>query len=351
MVLVKDQVKKRTRMKSWILVYTCRSTKAVCLLCCPGYSTEDFLNKHLEFISRHGTPSSIVSDKGSQLMAAGNVIAENDAPSAKYNWSKIESSNPNTTWTFVPAKAQHRNGLAESTVKVLKRSLALALGPGVELTYSEMITLLAQIACSVNSRPLGLQNSSESDPLEDVLIPLTPNPLLIGRSTSEPLNMEFDVSDKFVLRQAYVQELFQTWWKRWISEVLPTLVPCKRWRDKCKNLKPNDIVMMKYPNQMKDDYRIARVLEVFPDEKGLVRTVRVAYRRRDKRESSDLYWKKPLTKEIVAVQRLVLLQAAGESFPTGGSEDLLPYDAASRGSSIKVAYVRLKTLRNIEMFI
>ena len=45
---VKDQVKRRVKLKSWILVYTCRSTKAVCLLCCPGYSTEDFLMKHLE---------------------------------------------------------------------------------------------------------------------------------------------------------------------------------------------------------------------------------------------------------------------------------------------------------------
>ena len=92
--------------------------------------------KHVEFVSHFGTPSSIVSDKGSQLVAAGNLVAEKDLPSLKYDWKKIESLNPVTTWTFVPAKAQHRNGLAESTVKVMKRSLSLALGPGVELSYS-----------------------------------------------------------------------------------------------------------------------------------------------------------------------------------------------------------------------
>ena len=349
-VYIKDEVKKRTRMKSWILVYTCRSTKAVCLLCCPGYSTEDFLTKHMEFISRYGTPASIVSDKGSQLVAAGNAIADKDTPCLKYNWGKIESSNPNTVWTFVPAKAQHRNGLAESTVKVLKRSLALSLGPGVELTFSEMITLLAQIACSINSRPLGLQSSSESNQLEDILIPLTPNQLLIGRSTSEPVKIEFEKTDKYVARQVYIQELFETWWKRWINEVLPTLVPCKRWRNAQVNLKKDDIVMMKYPNQLKDDYRIARVVEVFPDDKGLVRTVCVAYRRRDRREPKEDYWKKPLTKEVVAVQRLAVLQAAGESYPTGGLEDEMPTDVHTREAMVAASLVQLKTLKTMEPF-
>ena len=99
--------------------------------------------------------------------------------------------------------------------------------------------------------------------------------------------------------------------------------------------------MMKYPNQLKDDYRIARVLEVFPDGKGLVRTVRVAYRRRDKREPVYLYWKKPLVQEVVAVQRLAVLQASGDAVPTGGLEDELPNDALLRETLIKAAYVKL----------
>ena len=157
--------------------------------------------KHVEFMSRYGTPSSIVSDKGSQLVAAGNLVVEKDLPCSKYDWGKIEAHSPGTTWTFVPAKAQHRNGLAESTVKVMKRSLSLALGPGAELTYCEMVTLLAQISCSINSRPLGLQNTSDTDQLEDLMNPLTPKQLLIGRSTSEPLRMDFSNEDKYTARQ------------------------------------------------------------------------------------------------------------------------------------------------------
>ena len=104
-----------------------------------------------------------------------------------------------------------------------------------------------------------------------------------------------------------------------------------------RNLKPGDIVMMKYAGQIHDDYRLARVLEVFPDKKGLVRTVKVGFRRRDKREKSDVYWKKKLSEEIVAVQRLALLQVAGEALPTGDAQDPLPSESDVRVAMLRAA--------------
>ena len=69
---------------------------------------------------------------------------------------------------------------------------------------------------------------------------------------------------------------------------------------------------MYYPSSIKDDYRLARVVETFPDMKGLVRSVRVCYRKRNKREKVTEYKAKPMTEEIVAVQRLSLLLPASE---------------------------------------
>ena len=73
--------------------------------------------------------------------------------------------------------------------------------------------------------------------------------------------------------------------------------------------------MMKYNGNLRDDYRLARVKEVYPDSKGLVRTVKVNYRRRDKREPAESYWKKKLEEEIVAVQRLAIIHSDGEPIP------------------------------------
>ena len=326
-------------MKVWILIYSCRATKAVCLLATPGYSTADFLNKHAEFVFRKGRPSSIVSDRGSQLVAAGIVVANKELPTNKLDWKKVVSQNYATNWTFVPVGAQHRNGISESTVKVMKKSLGLALNPGVEVTYAEMVTLLAKITYSINTRPLSIADTSPSSQQEDVMLPLTPNHLLLGKATIDIPDMEFDEDDRFSARLAYVDQVYKAWWERWIQDVLPTLVPCKRWKDTRKNLKPGDIVMMKYAGQINDDYRLARVLEAFPDKKGLVRTVKVGYRRRDKREKPEVYWKKPLSEEIVAVQRLALLQVAGEPLPTGGFQDQLPADADVRVAMFKATMI------------
>ena len=47
---------------------------------------------------------------------------------------------------------------------------------------------------------------------------------------------------------------------------------------------------MEYKGNIKDDYRLAVITEVFPDPKGLVRTVTVRYRQKVKREPPDKIW-------------------------------------------------------------
>ena len=340
-ISVRGEVNKRVKMKVWILVYTCRATKAVCLLATTGYSTADFLCKHDEFIYRKSRPDSVVSDRGTQLVAAGVVIGNKDLPVNQLDWKKVTSTNCATDWIFVPIGAQHRNGLSEATVKVLKKSLALAIHPSSDLSYAELVTLLARISHSINSRPLALRNTSPNSQQEDCLLPLTPNHLLLGRATIDVPNMEYDEGNKFSSRLAYVQKVYSSWWERWVQDVLPTLVPCKRWKSIKKNLKRDDIVMIYYSGNLCDDYRIGKVTKVFKDQKGLVRTVRVAFRRRDKREPSHIYWKKPLTEEIFAVQRLSLLQAANEPAPSGGIEDDLPLDIGKRVDLIKASLAKL----------
>ena len=319
---VRDQISKRKTMKIWILIYSCVSTKAVMFLATPGYSTEDFLCKHDEFTSRSGIPRTVVSDKGSQLVKGSIKVEEQDKPSNKYDWKLVMSRDSRTKWIFVTAGGQHRNGLAEATVKVMKKSLNLGLQSGEILTYAEFVTLLARTATSVNSRPLSINNTSSNSEQDDIPAPITPNHLLLARSTSEPTKLEYDEGDKFSRRLAFVQSLQDEWWRRWISEVLPTLVPCKKWKKPKSNLKVGDIVMVIYSNNFTDDYRIARVTKVFPDKKGLVRTVEITYRKRNKKESAATFKIKPLVTEQVHVQKLSLLHSAGEPVWDGVSSDL-----------------------------
>ena len=74
-IKVKGAVNSRARMKCWVIVYICRSTKAVDLLATCGYDTQSFLLKPEEFVARHGSPNSIISDRGTQLLSAGRILA------------------------------------------------------------------------------------------------------------------------------------------------------------------------------------------------------------------------------------------------------------------------------------
>ena len=99
--------------------------------------------------------------------------------------------------------------------------------------------------------------------------------------------------------------------------------------------------MMHYDGNLNDDYRLARVVDVFKDKRGLVRTVRVNFRKKDKREPVETYWKKPLSEEIVAIQRLSLLQASEEPEPTGSDLDQLPLDAAERVKFVRASLAQV----------
>ena len=70
--------------------------------------------------------------------------------------------------------------------------------------------------------------------------------------------------------------------------------------------------MVHYTNNITDDYRVAKITRVFPDKKGLVRTVEIAFRKRNKKEAAATYKVKLLVTEEVHVQKLSLLQPAGE---------------------------------------
>ena len=310
-VKISGEVQRRITLKGWILIYVCQATRALCLLLTPGYSTADFLLMHDRFCTMKGIPSKIVSDRGTQLVASSIVIAENDLPGRAYDWDRVTRENSCSTWEFVPIGCQFRN-LTESMVKIVKKALHHALPGGKRLTFSEFETLLGRVELSVNSRPLGLANVSNSCQQEDVLQPLTPNMMLLGRNSAEVPPMNYACDSRFSARVAYVQSIHQDWWSRWIEEVLPTLIPCKKWKQRQKNLRVGDIVMLSYKGNLVDDYRLARVTQTFPDNQGLVRSVMIKFRKKMKGESGSQYRSRPLVTEKVGVQRLSLLHAVDE---------------------------------------
>ena len=215
----------RARVKIWGLVLVCQNTRAVKMLATAGYSTDDFITAYRRFTANFGNPALIITDAGTQLKKAGQVLEAGDP--ASLDWSRIAegASKNGTTWRCIEAGCQWRNGLAESAVKMIKSTLSLTLASQTTLNYAEMDTLFSCVAIIVNNRPIGVRSFIEED-----LVALTPNDLLLQRARSEVSDLDFDTSDNLTKRQEVLREVEETWWQQWFTQVLPHLVPYRRWK-------------------------------------------------------------------------------------------------------------------------
>ena len=193
-----------------------------------------------------------------------------------------------TVWRFTSTGCQFKDGLAESRVKMMKKTL-VHLHAGGELNYAEFECVLARAANVINDRPLGVRVHHKT---EGELMPVTPNLLLMAKTaTSYPdLDMHDDGPDRLIKNQKRVEEVVSAWWNIWYNQVFSSQLPYNKWKKKHPNLEIGDVCLVKYEHKVgKADYRICKVVEVEKDAKDLVRTVVVAIRPRDSREKSLPY--------------------------------------------------------------
>ena len=293
----------RKQFKVWGLVYACITTKAVALWSCPGYDTASFLLAHSRQVAIYGAPSIVVSDRGSQLVAAAGDIP---------NWEQVQHSTApeGTTWRFVPASTPWRNGLAERSVGLAKKILQQNLKAGELLEHTQLDTMLLQVASILNDRPLSARVFDDGE-----YMAITPNDLLLGRRphfTEKELQGIADEEEILNSAQRKVQKVLERteeWWSKWQEEVFPLLATRKKWQVPQYNVKENDIVLVKTNIKFaKNKFRLGKIVEVKHDAHRRVRTVLVAQRnlKRSAREAHDKC-KAGHTLTLVPVHRIAVI--------------------------------------------
>ena len=293
----------RRPMKAYGVVFCCLSTKAVKILATTGYSTEQFLVCYRKFTSNQGSPATVLSDHGTQLLSAAKKLADPDAKDI--DWQKVIglSSRSGTRWNFSEKGCPWRNGTAEATVKLAKETLAHQLQSHQSLDWSELDSLFCQVADIINNRPLGVFHSEED------FHQICPNDLLLGRTHHPSAELgvpgEEDMDPAAVLSDRDL--LVRRWWKEWERRVFPTLIPRQKWHVQHRNIMPGDIVLVQYKGKVSSTWKLAKVVEVFPDKHGVVRTCEVAFRPKSKGEKLLPYKTKQLYHLRTAVQRLCIL--------------------------------------------
>ena len=173
--------RKPTIVKSYVCVFVSMTVKAVHLESVSDLTSGSFIACLRRFISRHGLPSLLWSNNGTNFVGASRELKELDQ-FLELQKSQGEISafcfSQNIQWKFIPEHAPTFGGLWEAAVKSFKRHFRRVVGD-TKLTYEEATTVLAQIEGCLNSRPLA--------PLpfdDDGVEALTRGHFLIGRALS-----------------------------------------------------------------------------------------------------------------------------------------------------------------------
>ncbi|XP_068674368.1 uncharacterized protein [Montipora foliosa] len=297
---IRDEVKKRTTSKTYGVIFTCLGTRAVYLDIAADYSTDKFLMVLRRFVSLHGYPSKLFSDNGTQLVAANKELSN---ITKNWDWNKLKGFGitEGFEWIFTSADAPWQNGVTEALIRSVKRAINASIGDSI-LTFSELQTVLSEVANLLNERPIGRHPTSPDDGTY-----LCPNDLLLGRATSRVPSGPFDEKANNRQRFTFVQTIISTFWKKWTRDYFPCLIIRQKWHTSQRNMKTGDIVLIQDSNLIRGQWKLGKVSNTYPGTDGKVRKVDVQYKNLNADEPTAKYKGKGYVTVQRPVQRLILL--------------------------------------------
>ena len=163
----------------------------------------------------------IYSDSGSQIVGASNILQN---ITKNWDWNKIIEFEINKAieWNFSPGDASWWDGCCESRIRSVKKSISLSIGDH-RVSFSELQTVVFQAANLVNERPIGIKPGGHSEHFY-----LCPNDLILGRATQSVPAGPSDEGRNLAKQFHFIQELDDTYWKKWTLCYLPSLTGQKR---------------------------------------------------------------------------------------------------------------------------
>lgn len=298
--------KARKEYKRYGLIFTCLYSRAVHIEMLEDLSTDSFINALRCFISLRGAVRQLHCDQGSNFIGARNEFKE-ALKQCDIKLLEIFLTERQCEFVFNAPTASHAGGVWERQIRTVRNVLnaTFAQYPG-RLDDPSLRTLLYEAMAIVNSRPLTVDGINDPQALE----PLTPNHLILMKSkVALPPPGAFVNEDLYsTKRWRRVQYLIEQFWGRWKKEYLFNISTRQKWHLPRRNLRVNDIVIIKDDNLLRNHWKLGRVVESFPDKDGLVRRVKVQVGERKPQGKHD----SPSKPSVIErpIQKLVVLLEA-----------------------------------------
>ncbi len=259
----------RKEMKRYGLLFTCMCSRAIHIEVLDDLSTDAFLNALRCFIAIRGNVSQLRSDQGTNFVGARNEFQELMKGMER---ERVEELGCN--FVMNPPSSSHMGGVWERQIRTVRSVLTSILDQSSgRLDSSSLRTFLYEVMAIVNSRPLTTEHLN--DPLGPE--PLTPNHILTMKSSIiAPPPGEFVREDLYLQKRwKRVQFLSNEFWTRWRKEYLLNLQQRSKWNKDRRNTKVNDIVLLQDDCIPRNQWKLAKVVEVFQGADGRVRKLKL----------------------------------------------------------------------------
>ncbi|KAK7944331.1 hypothetical protein WMY93_000059 [Mugilogobius chulae] len=263
---------RRSTVKRYGVIFTCLAIRAIHIEVAPSLDTDSFINALRRFVARRGQVREIRSDNGTNFIGA-----ERELRSSIEQWN-MEQINKvmmqkGISWSFNVPAGSHHGGVWERLI----RSVRKVLNSTLKVQYLDeegLHTVLCEAEAIINGRPL-TQASMDVNDLEA----LTPSHLLLLKTSPSLPPGVFQSADMYATRRwKQVQYIADLFWKRWVKEYLPLLQERQKWSGVKRNLSVGDLVLIMDNTAPRNSWLMGRVIQVYPDKRGLVRQVKIKTR-------------------------------------------------------------------------
>lgn len=259
----------RHKEKRYGALFTCLTIRAVHIEIVHSLTTSSCILAIRNFIARRGTPREFFSDNATNFVGAEKelraAVKEVDGNEFVRNFTTATSK-----WNFIPPAAPHMGGAWERMVRSIK-TVFYKIMPTRSVNDETIRSMMAEVENIVNSRPLTyvpIDNETQEA--------LTPNHLLLGSSNGMKPLADFEDSSVVVKNSWLQSQLYaQQFWKRWLSEYLPSLTCRTKWFENSKPLSKGDLVVVVDPSFPRNVWPRGKILETTVAADGQVRRAKI----------------------------------------------------------------------------